>query len=376
MRKGSLHRIAPRGNTAGTVIQRSGSRKLVGLVAYDGVAPLDLVGPLEAFTKARQGEGIGTSCYEVITLGLSGKRVTSESGLVLAAQYTLANAPELDTIVVPGGSGLRGETKEIIAAWLAQRFEKTRRIVSVSGGIYAIAATGFLAGRTVTTHWRFARDVARQFPTLRVNPSASFMKDGDFYSSAGGTAAVELTLSLIEEDYGRPIALAVAKELVARLRPAGDADSAFESHDYEPEPGDRLSELPGWIAAHLRENLGIEVLAQRCCVCPRHFARLFKTLFGRTPADFVEDGRLSEARHRLTNSRASIESIGLSVGYKSADAFRRAFERRLGVAPRDFRKGVQLVISGKDRGRRLSGPPMNAARRFTAARASRLATAA
>jgi transcriptional regulator GlxA family with amidase domain len=365
-----LHRTALRRNGAAPKVPRSGGKKLVGLVAYDGVAPLDLVGPLEAFTKARCGEGLGIPGYKVITLGLNGKRVTSESGLVLAAQYTLANAPEVDTIVVPGGNGLRGETKAIIAAWLAQRFEKTRRIVSVSGGIYAIAATGFLAGRTVTTHWRFARDVARQFPQLRVNSSASFMKDGDFYSCAGGTAAVELTLSLIEEDYGRPVALAVAKELVARLRPAGDTDNAFATHDYEPEPGDRLSELPGWIAAHLRENLGIEVLAQRCCVCPRHFARLFKTVFGRTPADFVEDARLSEARHRLTNTRAGIESIALSVGYKSADAFRRAFERRIGVAPRNFRKGVRLVISRNDSSKRALRPSLNGAR------SSRLATAA
>lgn len=349
-----MDRTAPQETATSRKTPRSVLRKLVGLVAYDGVAPFDLVGPLEAFTKARHGEGLGTSCYEVIILGLNGKRVTSESGLVLAAQYTLANAPEVDTIVVPGGNGLRGETKAIIAAWLTQRFESTRRIVSVSGGIYAIAATGFLTGRTVTTHWRFARDVARQFPQLRVNSSASFMKDGDFYSCAGGTAAVELTLSLIEEDYGRSVALAVAKELVARLRPAGENDNAFATHDYEPEPGDRLSELPGWIAAHLRENLGIEVLAQRCCVCPRHFARLFKTVFGRTPADFVEDARLSEARHRLTNSRASIESIALSVGYRSADAFRRAFERRIGVAPRNFRKGVRLVVSRNDSRRRPS----------------------
>ena len=82
----------------------------------------------------------------------------------------------------------------------------------------------------------------------------------------------------------------------------------------------------------------VEELAARACLCPRHFSRVFKQIFNCTPADFVEELRLSEARRRLLGLRTTVESVAGSVGFKSSDAFRRAFERRVGVTPTAFRR--------------------------------------
>ena len=80
-------------------------------------------------------------------------------------------------------------------------------------------------------------------------------------------------------------------------------------------------------------HLTIESLARRTHSSPRHFARLFKDAFGATLGEYVETLRLDTARERLGAPGQTLESIALSVGFRSADVFRRAFERRFGVTP-------------------------------------------
>lgn len=315
------------------------SPKLIGFIGFDGVTTLDLTGPLEAFATARlDHENAPQRCYETVIIGVSRKTFESRSGVTFKTQHTLDTAPALDSVIVPGGVGLRaGETMETIAAWLAGRAPATRRIASVCAGIYPFARTGLLDGRSVTTHWRYAGDVARAFPQLRMNSAASFLRDGTRYTCGGGTAGIEMSLAMIEEDYGARTALAVARELVMSLRPAGH-EQAVDVSAHASGVHDRLAELPAWITSRLQENLSIEVLAERACVCPRHFSRLFKQTFRTTPASFVEQLRIGEAERRLATRRTSIESIAASVGFKSTEVFRRAFERRLGQTPSRFQR--------------------------------------
>lgn len=318
--------------------------KRIGFLGFNGVTTLDLTGPLEAFAAARiqDEQHSGSPCYETAIVGVEDKTFVSRSGATFKAQHTLQRAPEFDTIVIPGGIGLRNtETATTIRQWLEKRASTTRRIVSICAGIYPLASTGFLDGRTVTTHWRYAGEVARAFPRLKVNSSAAFLIDGPFYTCGGGTAGIEMSLRMIEEDYGMRSALDVARELVMSMRPPGDEHQPTLP-DHQTEVEDRLAELPGWITSRLRENLSVEVLAERACLCPRHFSRVFKRTFQSTPAEFVEQLRIAEAERRLATQRTTIESIAASVGFKSAEVFRRAFERRHGLTPSRYQRESRL----------------------------------
>jgi transcriptional regulator GlxA family with amidase domain len=350
-------------------LARDVKQKTVGIFGFEGVAALDLTGPLETLTAARitGGDGGATPCYNVKIIGLTGKTFLSESRLAFKTELLLEKVSHLDTLIIPGGGAARaGRTFHKIADWLSTNAVQVRRIVSICTGIYPLAQSGLLDGRKVTTHWRFAQDVARRFPKVRPDLSASFTKDGPYYTCGGGTAAIELTLALIEEDYGARVALSVARELGMRLRPIGNNESSLDPSQFECGPADRLAELPAWINAHLSDNLSVDVLAERACICPRHFSRLFKRLFHSTPADFVEMLRLNEARCRLVLPRNSVENVAVAVGFKNPDSFRRAFQRRLGMNPATFRK-----LSAK-RGRRNGKvPPPNLHRRsgsFTSVR--------
>ncbi len=314
--------------------------KRTGLIGFDGLTGLDLTGPMEAFAAASVETREGTKkAYEVVILGLTKRPFVTEAGLRMLPHTTLEDAGHLDTLVIPGGRGLRvPRISEVLTHWLLRKASHIRRLATVCTGIYGLAPTGLLDGRRVTTHWRFAADVSRRFPRLRVDGDAIYLKDGSFYTSAGITAGIDLSLALIEEDYGPSTALAVARELVVYLRRSGGQAQYSEPLRFESRAKDQLADIAAWVATHLDHDLSVEALAKRACFSDRHFRRLFKTAFGAAPAQVIERLRLDEARRRLEGSRVPIDAVAASVGFASADVFRRAFQRRFDIQPHTYRQ--------------------------------------
>jgi transcriptional regulator GlxA family with amidase domain len=340
--------------SAGRVIVAAAKKKMatrrIGILGFENAAALDIVGPADVFATAselnrsKQGE----AAYEVILVGVSGKAFRSDSGLVFKPNKTLKSAPSLDTLIIPGGHGLRDPaTNTKVVLWIRSRANRIPRIASVCTGIYGLAPTGLLDGRKVATHWKFAADVSKKFPRLKVQPDAIFVKDGRFHTAAGVTSGIDLALALVQEDLGPQAALDVARVLVVYMKRPGGQEQYSEPLRFQTQATDRFSELAAWMAGHLGGDLSVEALAARACVCARHFSRRFKREFGVPPASFVEDMRLSEARRLLSSGSASIESVARSVGFGSADSFRRAFERRFRIAPSGYRGrfSVQEVAS-------------------------------
>jgi transcriptional regulator GlxA family with amidase domain len=162
--------------------------KRIGFLGFEGVAASELTRAADVLAAATLDGGYGNriSCYQISTIGFTSECFRAESGIAFWPDSTLETASELDTIVIPGGDGLRlSLVSETIAEWVLVRVNETRRVVAIGGGIYGVAPTGLLDGREVTTHWRYAGDVARSFLNLRVNPRRHLVKDGAFYTSSG-----------------------------------------------------------------------------------------------------------------------------------------------------------------------------------------------
>ncbi len=315
------------------------SVKTIGFVGYEQVTALDVIGPLEAFQCANAALDDDKPAYRTIILSANGKPFTSETGVTIAADRSFESAPPFDTIIVPGGAGLRvANIADPVAAFLRSRNARTRRMVSVCTGIYAFGVAGLLHGKNATTHWRFAGDVKRRFPDVRLDADALFLRDGSYYSSGGITAGIDLTLSLIESDLGERVALSVARELIVYLKRPGGQLQFSEPLQFQTRALDRFADLAHWIVRNLKSDITVEALANRAGVGARHFSRRFKATFGVTPAAYVEQLRLDEARRRLLAKTCTVDSAAASVGYASSDAFRRAFERKFGIAPSLFRK--------------------------------------
>jgi transcriptional regulator GlxA family with amidase domain len=210
-----------------------------------------------------------------------------------------------------------------LVPWIARQAVRTRRVAAICTGTFDLAATGLLRNRRVTTHWRYARDLAARYPELRVDADALYLKDGRFYTSAGITAGIDLALALIEEDCGRSgIASGGARAggvPASCGRPgavfgAAGVRSQIDRPHCGPQPMDRDQPPP--------ENHHGCALA-RASLGPRQVSRRFKATFGVTPGDFVESLRMKEARRRLAVSEASIKRVAIYLGYRSSHVFRR-----------------------------------------------------
>lgn len=307
----------------------------IGFLAFDGVTLLDLVGPFEVFATANQLSG--EALYQTCVIGEVRRPIRADSGFSFHANLPLDKAGSFDTIVIPGGPGLRAnETNAAVASWLEDQAPQTRRIVSVCTGLYGVAAAGLLDGRTATTHWNHAEDAARRFPKVRIDAARLYHEDPPFFTSAGITSGIDLCLALVEQDHGSALALDVAREMVVYLKRPGDQLQYSEPLRFQVRSIGRLQRLADWIPGHLAEDLSIASLAARAGMGTRHFARVFRETFGETPARYVESLRLEQARERLLQSKQTIDSVARSLGYRSPDVFRRAFERRYGVSPAHY----------------------------------------
>jgi transcriptional regulator GlxA family with amidase domain len=323
--------------------------KRIGFIGYDGVTALDLFGPIEVFDSASRLIKDQLPAYDIILLSPDGKPFMLEQHIAVTPHYSLSDAPPLDTIVVPGGAGARNpQTVRDIVEWLGAHAQSFRRIASICVGGYVLAAAGLLDGRRATTHWALARDFSSRFPLIRLEPDSIFVRDGTVYTSAGVTAGIDLSLCLVEEDLGSDVALAVARLLVVYLKRAGGQLQYSEPLQFQVKANDHFAELANWILQNLRGDLSVEILAERCRLSPRQFSRRFKQAFGASPGEYVERLRLDEARRRLSDNKQSLDRIAESVGYASADAFRRAFERQFGTAPNAYRHQFSsLGVAGR-----------------------------
>ncbi|MGZ6973615.1 MAG: GlxA family transcriptional regulator [Acidimicrobiia bacterium] len=321
------------------------AERRVVVLAYDGVQSLDVVGPVEVFDVATR-HGI-TPPYRVEIVAPTSEPIVSTSGITLTPTRGIADGRHpVDTFVVAGGEGvstaLQDETLLDVVRRTARR---SRRVASVCSGAFLLAEAGLLDGRRVTTHWTRCRQLARAYPELEVDPDPIFIRDGDVYTSAGVTAGIDLCLALVEEDHGRELALAVARQLVVFLkRPGGQAQ--FSSHlSTQLAERDVLAEVQGWVADHLDDDLSVARLAERAAMSPRHFARMFRAETGVTPARFVEHARVEQARRRLEDSNVGIEEIAHGCGFGTPETMRRAFLRSLWVGPAEYRQRFRAAAN-------------------------------
>lgn len=322
------------------------TRRIV-LIGYDGLTALDLSGPAEVFATAanwlRERHPAAPPAYALSVVSLDAPRFVAENGLTLFADSELDTVTAADTLVVPGGRGLREpERLARAAAWLRERHPAFRRVASICTGAYALAEAGLLDGARATTHWRHAEAFAARYPAIGVVVDALYLRHERVYTSAGVTAGIDLCLSLVEEDHGPECALAVARELVVHLKRAGGQRQYTERLASRGTEDARLATLCAWMLDHLDADLGVSRLAARCHCSERQLARRFRRAFGLTPAAYVERLRVEEAGQRLIADESRIEGIARAVGFQSADVFRRAFERHYGIAPQQYRERFRI----------------------------------
>jgi transcriptional regulator GlxA family with amidase domain len=305
------------------------------IVAFPGVQTLDVTGPAEVLRAATlfhpPGYHVTVAAPEAVPLR------TSTVSFLPDARLDQVKG-EIDTLLVAGGVGtLRAQEDPWLVDWIADAASRSRRVASVCTGALLLAKAGLLDGRRATTHWASCAELARRYPQVSVEPDRIFVRDGNVATSAGVTAGMDLALALVEEDLGRDVAMEAARWLVVFLqRPGGQAQFSAQ---LAAQAADRmpLRELQAWIPDHLDEDLSVPALARRACMSDRNFARAFRRETGMTPGAYVEVARVERARIALESGDLPVETVARQAGFGTVETMRRAFRRRVGVSPADYR---------------------------------------
>lgn len=332
----------------------SSARHMVFAVAPELVL-LDACGPVEAFWRAelavraasaRQSPTLSSTeahAYRVTVASLAGGVLPTFAGLpVVTERLDTIDPATLDTLIVPG-IPIDDTTvpDPALVAWIADAAPRARRVASVCTGAFYLAAAGLLDGRRATTHWRNAAQLARRYPQIDVDPEPIWLRDERdgraVWTSAGVTAGIDLSLALIEEDYGHAVAMQAARRLVVFMKRPGGQAQFSETLEAQSAAGGAFEALHGWMAANLHVELSVERLAEEARMSPRTFARRYVEAVGRTPARTVAAMRIEAAAHALAQSRRPVKRIAADCGFGSEQNLRRAFERRYGVLPVDYR---------------------------------------
>jgi transcriptional regulator GlxA family with amidase domain len=314
-------------------------RRRIVFVVYPRFTALDLVGPHEVLATAGE--------YVIEVAAPRAGPVTTTRGPTIVADRTLASLHgPIDTIIVVGGEGSRAAAHDAdLVRWVDRAERRSRRVASVCTGAFVLAAAGVLDGRRATTHWASCRALADSYPSIEVDPDPIFVRDGNVWTSAGVTAGMDLALALVEDDLGRDVALRVARRLVVFVqRPGGQSQFSVQLQAQAEAPArEPIRHLQHWIAEHPDEDLSVERLAARLAMSPRHFARVFRTDAGETPAVFVERVRVETARRLLETTGLTVDDVAAAAGFGTIETMRRAFARRVGVNPAAYRDRFQSV---------------------------------
>ncbi|MFE9006057.1 GlxA family transcriptional regulator [Streptomyces sp. NPDC007875] len=318
-----------------------GGRTVV-IVAFDGVQLLDVTGPVEVFTTANH---YGAD-YDVRVVSLAGDAVTTSSGLVIGADGSPGTLPPRpDTLLVPGRRDWRSAVADTDLVGLVTRLSgRVKRVASVCAGAFVLAEAGILDGRRAATHWELASQLAAAYPQVRVDGNPVFVRDGHVATSAGITAGIDLSLSLVEEDWGAEVARNVARQLVVFMaRPGGQAQFSARLAPRQPRhPAvrrvmDRVTADPA--GCHTRATL-----AASGGVSARHLERLFRTEVGITPGRYVEAVRVEAAQALLADGTGTVEEVARQAGFGSSESLRRVFQQTLGVSPTVYRARFRSTV--------------------------------
>jgi transcriptional regulator GlxA family with amidase domain len=309
------------------------------ILAFDQINLLDIAGPLQAFEATESNRAVPER-YETLVASTSGGETRTAARVsIVTRRLADLDGIDIDTVIVGGGSGGgRPSAPPEMVEWLIANQPRIRRVCSICAGAFVLAATGLLDGRRATTHWHWASLLQREHPQIMVEPDAIYVNDGKYWTSAGVSAGIDLTLALIERDYGHAVAIEAARRLVVFMkRPGGQAQFSTPLL-FQSRRGGDFDDLHAWIRENLAGDLRLARLAAQSGMSERSFIRAYAAATGTTPAKMVEAMRIEAASSLLEATRQPLKLIAAAAGFGDEQNLRRVFLRRFGVNPHDYRQ--------------------------------------
>jgi AraC family transcriptional activator FtrA len=306
----------------------------VAAVAQSGGHPFELAVACEVFGLDRPELGVHWYDFKVV----AAQRPPVDLGnFAIHTPYGLDALGTADTIIVPM-SFPHDPPDAALSDALRAAYERGARLVSFCSGAFALAAAGVLDGKRATTHWMYSSLLAERYPLIDVQPDVLYVDEGQVLTSAGTSAAIDVSLHVVRMDYGSDVANAVARRMVVPPHRDGGQSQFVDRPVPDAAGTDGLGPTLDWAVAHLHEPLTVDQLASHALMSSRTFMRRFRAATGTTPLRWLLQQRVLHARHLLEDSDDSIDRVAQRAGFGSAANLRTHFTRMVGTTPTAYRR--------------------------------------
>lgn len=308
-------------------------------VLAPGANPFEFAVSCEVFGLRRP--ELGVEWYEH-RLATTVDPLIVNGGWTLSTPFGLEALADADTVVIPA---CPMDVPRELAAALRAAYDRGARMVSFCSGAFAMAAAGILDGRTVTTHWMHAEELAARYPRIRVDADVLYVDDGQVLTSAGTAGGIDLALHIVRMDHGPEVANQVARRMVvAPHRDGGQAQFALS-----PVPPSAHENAIGpvleWMHENLDEPMTVPQLARLAAMSPRTFARRFGEVTGTTPGRWLIHQRTVLAQELLTTTDLPVEVVATRSGFGTAANLRTHLRRETGESPSSLRRNTPRILA-------------------------------
>ncbi|WP_417459375.1 GlxA family transcriptional regulator [Kordiimonas sp.] len=311
--------------------------KLV-LVTFDGAQVLDITGPMQVFASAN--EALEREVYKITLTSSAGARTATSAGITIETTPLSVLPPDAvaDTLMIAGGHGTRAAvTDETLLDWVRRAAKDARRITSVCSGTFILAAAGLLDGRRAATHWNYANALARLYPAVTVDADAIYVEDGPYWTSAGVTAGIDMSLAMVERDHGRDLAMNIARRLVVYARRPGYQSQFSTLLKGQSRGSAPVAKAITWMVDNMKGAVTVAQAADHVGMSERSFHRRFVSETNSTPARYLERLRLDAARMLLEETSEPLKAVAAEAGFGTPSRLIQVFERRFGLSPTAYR---------------------------------------
>ncbi|WP_253790160.1 GlxA family transcriptional regulator [Nocardia amikacinitolerans] len=327
----------------------------VTVLAYDGISPFHLSVPGLVFGRVGAD---GPAPYTVRVCAERPGILSTPGGFDIHVADGLTAFESADTVVVPSwtrGAGISDELRDALRAAHA----RGARIVGLCLGAWAIAASGLVDGREITTHWSTAADLARAYPAVRVRADTLWSDLGDVITSAGVAAALDCCLHLVRGDHGSRAATELARALVTAPHRSGSQAQYIPVAVPDQAENDPIERAMVWARTHLGDPIDLDAWAAVAVMARRTFTRRFRERTGSSPQQWLLHQRADRARLLLESTDDTVDRIAAETGFGTAVSLRHHFRRLLGTSPAAHRALFRAAVDApvRDDGRRAATLP-------------------
>jgi transcriptional regulator GlxA family with amidase domain len=307
----------------------------VAVLGTAGLSAFELGVACEVFGTDRSDRGIPNWDFAVC-LDQPGP-VRTRSGFTVDSPYGLERLAGADLVIVSSWPRLDAAPPPAVIDALHAALDRGAWALGFCSGTFALAYAGLLEGRRATTHWFYADRFRALFPAVELDADVLYVAETAVMTSAGTSAAVDLSLQVLREIDGPEVANAVARRMV--VPPHRDGGQAqFVEHPLPPDGDHDLADLLAWMADHLADDLTVSGLARREHLSERTFARRFRAETGTTPHHWLTWQRVLLAQRLLETTDLDVDQIARRVGFGGAATLRHHFSGRVGTSPQRYRR--------------------------------------